>query len=1031
MTKYCGIITWFAIFLAADKVGAQVEQTEQNLRGIRFVLPANWTIEKVADQPLIRWPVVADWDKQGRLVVVESGGVGWPIQEHNKQLLHRVVRLIDQDGDGSFDERIVAADQLPFAEGVLCLDDDLLVAAPPNIWKLTDRDGDGICEEREVWFDGQTVTNCANDLHGPYLGRDGWIYWCKGAFGEQVHELADGKVLRDKAAHIFRRRLEGGAIEPVISGGMDNPVEMAFTPEGEKFFTSTFLQHPGDGKRDGIGHAVYGAVFGKDHAVLDGLVRTGDLMPIMTHLGPAAPSGLICLEKNDLIDWPDANSEVRTLVAAQFNMHKVSAHYLIAQEDSTYGTVNQDLLVADRVDFHPTDVLEGAAGDLWVIDTGGWYDLCCPTSRVDQKVAAGGIYRLSRTPRGAVPIERREFSWDTLAAKDCVPLLSDSRPWIRRQAQLRVRRLNHQAVPELIRVLNSNVSRNTRLDALWGLSLVGTENALAAAVEVLDGDEDRLRQAACHILGLHRFAPARLPLERLLSVRSRVLQRAAAEALGRIGKVESIEAIMNCLAIDQAEERSWPLPVLEHSLIHAMIEIGARESLVEYLDNSSPAQTRAALVALNQLQDQQFLTARVVLDALRSEDHRLRDTAIQVLGTRPAWSAEAKDVLGELWSQRDRRDVFDTLLALVRTWREQLPIQELAAQWIFEGRVNATPAIAGLVACWRGTNLPQAFAWPLAEWCGDSPAVVADILEGVHLESELCRPLVQAIQTQLEESGDLPTAIRLVSYLPAGEMLRRQDLFDQLVAEGNYALISKLRLSESQAEQLIPQLTDANPLELPDLIAAIASAGRDGLDRTVLGQLATMPVARTLGSNVLPNAYRGRAEDLRRLAEQTNAVLQAPTGDIQAATQSLLRQLPAGDPVRGLQVFRSAKAACSACHQVGYVGGRIGPELTRIGKTRTRESLLESILFPSARIEQSFRPMKVLTTDGQVVNGLMIAAAEGGIRLQTGAEKIVQLPRADIEFQEPSEVSIMPSGIQELLSEQELADLLAFLEAAK
>ncbi len=112
---------------------------------------------------------------------------------------------------------------------------DILVSAPPVIWKLTDADGDGVCEDREVWFDGQTVTNCANDLHGPYLGRDGWVYWCKGAFGKQTHTLLDGRVMESSAAHIFRRKHSDGPIEPIITGGMDNPVEVAFTPEGEKF----------------------------------------------------------------------------------------------------------------------------------------------------------------------------------------------------------------------------------------------------------------------------------------------------------------------------------------------------------------------------------------------------------------------------------------------------------------------------------------------------------------------------------------------------------------------------------------------------------------------------------------------------------------------------------------------------------------------------------------------------------------------------------------------------------------------------
>ena len=82
------------------------------------------------------------------------------------------------------------------------------VAAPPSIWKLTDTDDDGIADEREEWF-VKTLTNCANDLHGPYLGLDGRIYWTKGAFAEQIYERPGEEPFVTRAAHVFRRRATG------------------------------------------------------------------------------------------------------------------------------------------------------------------------------------------------------------------------------------------------------------------------------------------------------------------------------------------------------------------------------------------------------------------------------------------------------------------------------------------------------------------------------------------------------------------------------------------------------------------------------------------------------------------------------------------------------------------------------------------------------------------------------------------------------------------------------------------------------
>ncbi|HXT59807.1 MAG TPA: PVC-type heme-binding CxxCH protein, partial [Pirellulales bacterium] len=280
-------------------VAARSGADEVTLNGHVFTLPPGFEIEQAAGPGLVERPIVADFDEQGRLYVADSSGSNDKVQVQLEQKPHRIVRLEDADGDGRFDRSTVFADRMMFPEGVMWFDGSLCVAAPPSIWKLTDADGDGTAETREEWFQGKTLTGCANDLHGPYLGPDGWIYWCKGAFAEQTYERPGRPPLVTKASHIFRCRPDGSGIEPVMTGGMDNPVDVVFTPGGERILTNTFLQYPGGGRRDGLIHAVYGGVYGKVHAVLDGHKRTGpDVMPVLTHLGPAAPCGLATYESD-------------------------------------------------------------------------------------------------------------------------------------------------------------------------------------------------------------------------------------------------------------------------------------------------------------------------------------------------------------------------------------------------------------------------------------------------------------------------------------------------------------------------------------------------------------------------------------------------------------------------------------------------------------------------------------------------------------------------------------------------------------
>ena len=92
---------------------------------------------------------------------------------------------------------------------------------------------------------------------------------------------------------------------------------------------------------------------------------------------------------------------------------------------------------------------------------------------------------------------------------------------------------------------------------------------------------------------------------------------------------------------------------------------------------------------------------------------------------------------------------------------------------------------------------------------------------------------------------------------------------------------------------------------------------------------------------------------------------------------------------------------------------------------------MEAILFPSARQEQSYQGLRILTSDGQVFNGLVAARTSEGLELQLTADRIVRVDHRDIELSEASEISIMPAGLADQLTNQELSDLMALLRAAK
>jgi len=113
------------------------------------------------------------------------------------------------------------------------------------------------------------------------------------------------------------------------------------------------------------------------------------------------------------------------------------------------------------------------------------------------------------------------------------------------------------------------------------------------------------------------------------------------------------------------------------------------------------------------------------------------------------------------------------------------------------------------------------------------------------------------------------------------------------------------------------------------------------------------------------------------------------------------------------------------------VGGLVGPDLTSIGQARTERDLLESVVYPSASFVRSYEPMVVATKSGDEYSGVIKKDAPDEIVLATGPNTEMRIARSDVTEMRPGTVSIMPQGLDEQITRQELADLVAFLKGTK
>jgi putative heme-binding domain-containing protein len=137
----------------------------------------------------------------------------------------------------------------------------------------------------------------------------------------------------------------------------------------------------------------------------------------------------------------------------------------------------------------------------------------------------------------------------------------------------------------------------------------------------------------------------------------------------------------------------------------------------------------------------------------------------------------------------------------------------------------------------------------------------------------------------------------------------------------------------------------------------------------------------------------------------------------------------AGSPDAGRPLFEKT---CAGCHRFGdAIGKDVGPDLTTIVSRFKRRDVLESILWPSKVISDQYKSESFELKDSSVITGVVVRedATRFFVRTPASPERPVQVPKAQVTNRSESTVSLMPPGLLDLYSEEEISNLLAFLMA--
>ena len=1023
MLIFCLMVCWWSCFLLASSVA-------DSSAADRFEVPPGYSIRRVAGPPLVERPITIDWDERGRLYVAESSGSNDAVTDQLEKRPHRILQLTDRDGDGVYDERTQFVEQIMFPEGTMWHDGSLYVSAPPDLWKFTDTDDDGIADRHEKWFSA-TLTGCANDLHGPYLGRDGWIYWCKGAFAEQTHVLPDGSRLTTRAAHIFRRHPKRDATEPVMTGGMDNPVDVVFLPNGDRIFSTTFLQHPAGGKRDGLIHAIYGGLFGKRHGVLEGHVRTGELLPPLVHLGAAAPCGLEVL---DAPIWQE-NTE-GTLLLAQFNRQRVSRHRLV-RVGASYTTRDDDFLVATDRDFHPTDVREDADGSVLVVDTGGWYKLCCPTSHLWKPDILGGIYRITPRER-TLPADPRGLRLDwtkALSDRDLVARIADARYAVaeRAMAVAAARGVSPQTVAELYQ---SSSDRRLRCRCVWTWCRLDGEEGLEYLRHATSDKETDVRLAAYHALSLRRDPASRDVARRGLSDDSLQVVALAAELAGRLKDGGAVVGLL------EAAERS-DQPHFRHAIRYALMAIdddtAMRRAIVHF---HSPGAVQAMLIAWSQMASSSMEPGDLS-KWLAHDNAAIRKTAWSVLDQRPTWS----ESVASQWSDRLTDDLplpIEVSAARLAAMTRSRAMQAALSQALADATTPPDRRDLALAAMRQSDVKPVPLGWVdvlasrLRDEIGGGEETVLATIDHLSKDSfpEPWRAAVAATADDLEKPIDIRLhALAILPDLVALTDRQVDTALNNLTSPDSSVtdrargvdLLRRVELSEDQQRRIAETFSSLNLLDLREMVELFVDRS-PSVRGVVWDRLIANPAAQGLSHKMLQRIMPVEAApSVQRWMAQHAAAGQT----MRDRMERVVQLVETADARRGQTLYYSQQASCSACHALGYLGGRIGPDLSRIGRIRQPIDLVESIMLPSQSYVRSYEPWTFATHDGKTYNGLVRDETNDHVTLVLDAERMIELPIDSIAVRQPGTVSVMPEGLARQWNDQQLADLVKFLLVAQ
>ena len=1002
------LLAFFALLLscgasAPEKGPYDTDPTEPAAAVETFQIVDDFQLELYAAEPHVVDPVEMCFDENGGLYVAEM--IDYPFDpKSGEQPRSRIRYLEDSDGDGRIDKAVIFADKLLQATSVFPWKGGLFVASAPDILYLKDTNGDHVADVREVWYTGfDTNVSPEARITNFRFGYDNFIY---AANNGRPGEITSPKFPDRKPVFIrgFDFRFHPGTGEFAPATG-PTQFGMTFNQWGDRFMSQNTVH---------LRHAVLPARYVLRNAFF--------APPSLLHYVPEDdPSNSVAYPLTKPQQWRVERTQIRQerydetkpgrveLVGGHFTAATGATVYLgdafgpdfygnVFIADANGGLVHRELLFDKGVTYRseprpvgkeflastdiwhrPVNMANAPDGNLYVMDFYREYieEPASIPMAIQQKLQLdfyrgadrGRIWRI-KPKQPAVQRDLR-VSLGAASTAELAALLAHANGWHRTTAQrLLLERQDAAAAEPLRRMAAEGATPEARLHALWALEGMGALTA-ADVRTALTAEHPAVRRHAV------RLAEGFLPelANVVVAMQTDADPKVRLQIALTLGEMEGSQKAVAAMAAANAAD-----PWFRAALL-----------------TSAKGNPYAVLSRL-------ITSHRAFFDEGEGADGR-------------------RELLAGLAAQIGASPTGDAMTLFLQALGGSPRLQPPAWKAAVLGGMARGLALSGE----RRLRVPGSEAL-FTRWMGDADEPVRNAALEAAQYFSLPGMLADAQRAAVSDEIDLDRRTRAVRFLKGGTWAQVAPALGKILSspaapELHEAAIETLASFEepAAAELLLSGWNGYGPAARARAVDALIR--RQGwveqllaaVDSGAIAPAAIDPVARIRLAEHPSEGVRGRAAALFGAGSSNRAEV------VEQHKDALALRADAG---RGEAVFEKS---CAKCHLSQGERGRLGPDLSGVNN-KTQEELLAHILDPSFEIQSNYTNYIVVTKDGMILDGLLAGESAESVTLR-GEFQDASVRRDQIEEMRASTVSLMPEGLEQDMTKQELADVIAYLRA--